>query len=47
MRKEGKEKKKRTKNVVQSKPDVKGGLVVDCDLVCHKPVNLEEEKNWR
>ncbi|XP_042974609.1 BUD13 homolog [Carya illinoinensis] len=42
---EGKEKKKRMKNVVQSKPDVKGVLVVDEDPVCHKPVNLEEENN--
>ncbi|XP_042942773.1 uncharacterized protein LOC122276953 [Carya illinoinensis] len=42
---EGKEKKKRTKNVVQSKPDVPHVLVVDEDPVCHKPVNLEEKNN--
>ncbi|KAF5477707.1 hypothetical protein F2P56_004324 [Juglans regia] len=42
---EEKKKKKRKKKVVQSKPDVKGVLVVDEDPVWQKPVNLEEENN--
>ncbi|KAG7955705.1 hypothetical protein I3843_11G086500 [Carya illinoinensis] len=42
---EEKKKKKKKKKVVQSKPDVKGVLVVDEDPVWQKPVNLEEENN--
>ncbi|XP_035550821.1 uncharacterized protein LOC118349600 [Juglans regia] len=44
MRKERK-RKKRKKKVVQSKPDVKGVLVMNEDPVWQKPVNLEEENN--